>query len=70
MVSQEKRGKSMVFLGREQNKTNHRLIAILSNFAVILQTNLAVRKPLKFRNFGQYYFKPTQAGSDWAHEII
>ena len=48
----------------KQNKTNNRLIAILSSFAAILQTNLAELKPLNFRNFGHYYLKLAQAGLD------
>ena len=42
----------MVFLGREENKTDDRLIVIFSNSAAILQTNLAELSPLNFRNFG------------------
>ena len=62
--------KKMVFLGREENKTDDRLIAIFSNFAAILQKNLAELSPLNFRNFGPYFFKLAQAGLDWAHETF
>ena len=54
----------MVSLGREKNKIDDRLIAILSNFVAILQTNLAELKSLNFRNCGHYYFKLAQAGLD------
>tara|TARA_B100000963_G_C22598515_1_gene659094 strand:- start:1708 stop:1902 length:195 start_codon:yes stop_codon:yes gene_type:complete len=64
MVSIGMERKKMVSLGREKNKIDDRLIAILSNFVAILQTNLAELKSLNFRNCGHYYFKLAQAGLD------